>query len=285
VLGKISLKNSLVVDTNSSEGQFQIVVPGEQVITFEVASLDKQSWIRDLQDAMYQLTDPKGKQMSLTLSNCFEVARTIFFTSKKMQDREWQLVTANSEEVVFSHDDIILSEGNANNGFVYRITEGSARVEVVLATGKLVTINRLREGTLFGEMSMIGISDTSAKVVADSDTIKLKKMEASFVAGILKTDTSLATKFWRYLAGTLHFRLRTLPSAYKLAGDIKNEGIARFNDGSPSKAIKYLIEEGFLKNTPDSIVKFLKETPELSKAKVGEFLGERRYAEASFSAL
>ncbi len=43
------------------------------------------------------------------------------------------------------------------------------------------------------------------------------------------------------------------------------------------KAIKYLIEEGVLKNTADSVVKFLKETPALDKTKVGDYLGERVY--------
>ncbi len=173
------------------------------------------------------------------------LAKSLSSSFSRLHEREWQLLTTNSVELKVKKEELVLDESE-DNMHLYKVMSGTLRVEVKLATGKIVTINTLKEGAIFGEMSLIGTLETKAKIIADSN-VKLRKIEASFILGILNMDPQLAIKFWKSLASILYHRLRTLPSAYKIAGDIKNEGITRFNDGSPSKvptviAMSYYVE-------------------------------------------
>ena len=45
----------------------------------------------------------------------------------------------------------------------------------------------------------------------------------------------------------------------------------------PASGIQYLISKGIVRNTPESVARFLREQDGLSKLKIGEFVGEIRY--------
>jgi signal-transduction protein with cAMP-binding, CBS, and nucleotidyltransferase domain len=89
---------------------------------------------------------------------------------KKLKQREWQLLTTNSEEMAFKSGDVIFKESDEEY-CVYRIVEGSVKVEVPRSHGR-VLVNRLHPNAVFGEMSLLGKFDGRAIMTADSEEVQ-----------------------------------------------------------------------------------------------------------------
>ena len=193
---------------------------------------------------------------------------------KKLKARDWQLITTNAEEIVFRSGDEVLVEQDEEN-FVYRIVEGTVKVEVLRSNGKRVLVNRLHPGAIFGEMSLLGRYDSQAVMIAESDEVHVQRLEVAFLTGIFKLEPNVGARFYKHVASILSHRIKTLPSQYKIAGDVRNEGIHRFNSKSGKEGIKFLVEEGYMKNTPEAVASFLRNNPELDKGKIGEYLADR----------
>lgn len=69
-------------------------------------------------------------------------------------------------------------------------------------------------------------------------------------------------------------RHKTIPLK-DLSHDLKKRleiGVVKFNE-KPNNGISYLVDEGLMEHTPDSIAQFLLTTDGLSKTRIGEFLG------------
>lgn len=52
-----------------------------------------------------------------------------------------------------------------------------------------------------------------------------------------------------------------------------SQGISKFNSSS-KKGMRFLIEHGFVENTPEAVATFLRSVESLDKTAIGEYLGE-----------
>jgi CRP-like cAMP-binding protein len=107
--------------------------------------------------------------------------------------------------------DTVVIEENALGDALYVIAKGEVRVtRDINADGQhdaTEEIGRLKEGDLFGEMSLIDDVLTSARVSTVSACRLLKLPRAAFEA-LLATDEQLAIKIYRSFCRTLSDRLR-----------------------------------------------------------------------------
>lgn len=107
--------------------------------------------------------------------------------------------------------DTVVIEENALGDALYVIAKGEVRItRDVNNDGKYDAneeIGRLRDGELFGEMSLIDDVLTSARVSTVIETRLLKMPRAGFEA-LLASDEKLAIKVYRSFCRTLSDRLR-----------------------------------------------------------------------------
>ena len=107
--------------------------------------------------------------------------------------------------------DAVVIEENALGDALYVVAKGEVRVTRDSNNdGKHDAneeIGRLRDGELFGEMSLIDDVLTSARVSTVTQTRLLKLPRAAF-EGLLATDEKLAIKIYRSFCRTLSDRLR-----------------------------------------------------------------------------
>lgn len=170
----------------------------------------------------------------------------------KLTDREWQLLLTNSIDIIYKNNEIICREGfhkfedhdnnknNINDEFIYKIKRGKIRLVKEIKTKSnsslLFTMSSFENGTLFGDLSnFLGYyAFFNNSFVADSNEVVVSKLSISFLIKLFKMEPEIAMKFYINIAFYLISRLKTLPSSYKLLGDIRNEGILKFNE-SPKK--------------------------------------------------
>ncbi len=109
----------------------------------------------------------------------------------------------------------VVIEENALGDALYVIQKGEVRVtRDVNADGKheeSEEIGRLREGDLFGEMSLIDDLLTSARVTTVGDC-RLLKMPRDRFEALLKSDDKLGVKVFKSFCRTLSDRLRRTTS-------------------------------------------------------------------------
>jgi CRP-like cAMP-binding protein len=115
--------------------------------------------------------------------------------------RDWPLMSKGAKLVSFKKDDFILKEGNINRNF-YRVKIGSVRVEKARAEGKPVTLLKMSEGLMFGEISMLQASGIiSASIRANDDITELFELNANQLKKTLDEEQhELAERFYRELA-------------------------------------------------------------------------------------
>ncbi len=111
--------------------------------------------------------------------------------------------------------DTVVIEENALGDALYVIQKGEVRVtRDVNADGKHEVseeIGRLREGDLFGEMSLIDDLLTSARVTTVGEC-RLLKMPRDRFEALLKSDDKLGVKVFKSFCRTLSDRLRRTTS-------------------------------------------------------------------------
>lgn len=146
-----------------------------------------------------------------------------------MNEKEWQLILTNSRETVYKKGQVILREGTINDR-IFVLKKGRVVITKQFTNKKVVMWTMTDEG-FFGEQSLFGPSPLSTSVEADSDHVKIAEIETTFVTNLfrLPQQYAIAMKFYKNLAMHSVNRIRTFPSAFKLVGDVKNEGIVRFN--------------------------------------------------------
>ncbi len=114
-------------------------------------------------------------------------------------------------EYVDVPEETVVIEENALGDALYVIAKGEVRItRDVNADGRhgaTEEIGRLREGELFGEMSLIDDVLTSARVTTIT-TCRLLKVPRPAFEALLEADVHLAVKVYRSFCRTLSDRLR-----------------------------------------------------------------------------
>ena len=121
------------------------------------------------------------------------------FLSLAERDR----LRAYGREQHFQPGGVILREGHRSHA-IYVLLEGRVVVQKE-HSGRAVVLDELRPGAVFGEVSYLDSSPTTAAVVArgEVDVFVLEDLDA-----ILASDPSLGCGFYRSIASLLARRLR-----------------------------------------------------------------------------
>jgi len=113
---------------------------------------------------------------------------------------DWKLILKSSNKLTFQKDFVIMKEGEEYQR-IYQIVRGSCVIE---KNG--VALRHLGVGEIFGEMSFIDCTASSASVIA-TDTVELFMIEGSTISKLLSLKPGLAGRFFKYLATILEERL------------------------------------------------------------------------------
>lgn len=147
-------------------------------------------------------------------------------TFRKLSLAERQALLDAGERLTFKPGEVIVRQGERLNG-IYVILQGEVRIEhgiqVVRQTvvkqkdgrdsvkeipGRLsVEVTRLGRGAIFGEMSFVDDSPTSAAVCAAGE-VEVAFIDGGKVRAKLDEDTAFAARFYHSLAIVLSGRLR-----------------------------------------------------------------------------
>ena len=127
-----------------------------------------------------------------------------FMDFLKQKDRD--VLIADSDVKKFQDRDTILREGQ-NNTTIHVILDG--QVSIVSRIGEHeMELHRLGPGEVIGEMSFIDNDPVSADVVAVGD-VTLQEINTDMIAQFILKDPFFFGRFYKALARTLSYRLRS----------------------------------------------------------------------------
>ena len=124
-----------------------------------------------------------------------------------MSEEDWKLILEKSNIVVFKKGCFVLDYGARNENF-YKIKSGQA---VVSLNGNI--LQKLSEGDIFGDMSLLGENTSSASVVCASEC-EIYVIENKVIWKILDLRKDIGCKLFKGLAFELSRRLRNADSKY-----------------------------------------------------------------------
>jgi len=186
----------------------------------------------------YDSLDSTTTQENLRRSQSFEKGKPSEEEVQKklgqpteLNERDWSLILAGANPEQFQKDDLIVQEGTYNR-CIYRIKKGTVRVERV-ENGRTVILTTMNPGQMFGEMSVLTQSKTSATIRADASPTEIFVTEVTFMNRLFQTEPGMQQRFYKKSAMVLAKKLRELGSAKddkKDKQDNKNEQIAAENE-------------------------------------------------------
>lgn len=119
----------------------------------------------------------------------------------ELSDAEADAVLSHMRSVQARRGNVIFNQYEENGG-LYLILSGSVKISRIGRDGREVTIAILREGTFFGEMSLLDGQPRSATATATSATRLLVLERDSFLRGVLPM-TGIVAKMLRELSKRL----------------------------------------------------------------------------------
>jgi len=134
------------------------------------------------------------------------------------------------EEIEFKKGAVILEPGKLSST-IFQLISGSCRVEITTNNGERVVVGTIKSGEIFGELSFLLGTVTSAYVVANS---KVSVVQCSWdnLATIISRKPSAAVAFYRNIALVLCKRsLRAERKAMNLTHEEKSVPVVRFKTG------------------------------------------------------
>lgn len=179
----------------------------------------------------------------------------------------------------------IITEGDSGDA-VYFILEGKAKVTLYGEEGREIVLAILKEGDMFGEMSVVDDKPRSANVEAITDIEALFISKTAFLE-YMSTHHKVYMRFFAYLTGRLRDATRkigglalldvcgriahTLIGMSKASEDQKvvsierptHEELAAMIGSSRevvSRALKKMTQEGYIKIEKDKILLYMTET-------------------------
>jgi len=134
----------------------------------------------------------------------------------KLSERDWTLLNPGSEVKKYSAGQEVLGLDVVNR-HLFRIKKGTVRVEKVI-NGQTVIVDKLKEKTMFGEISMLLRSEqctTTAAIVADENGTEVIKYKIESVMEMCRVEHALSEKLHKIIALKLSERLRNFGSNKK----------------------------------------------------------------------
>jgi CRP/FNR family cyclic AMP-dependent transcriptional regulator len=130
--------------------------------------------------------------------------RTPLFES--LSDEELAQVLVISNVVDFAKGASVFKEGDPGTAF-YLVEKGAVRISRITPLGE-EALTVLREGTFFGEMSLMDDSPRSADAKAHEGAVQLLEFRIDELKKLMEQETALACKMLWAMCRTLTGRLR-----------------------------------------------------------------------------
>ena len=128
---------------------------------------------------------------------------------KFLTTEDYNLLREKAKVAVYEKDEIIVREGESPQR-IYLLQKGMVRVEKA-SIGTGIAIAFLEPGDIFGEMSFLEETITSAKIVAQN-TVEIYIIEQNELYSLLISVPGLSARFYQSLAHNLSLRLRETTS-------------------------------------------------------------------------
>ena len=128
---------------------------------------------------------------------------------KYLTSDDYDLLLEKAEFAIYKKDQIILQEGG-NCQSIYILKKGLVRVERA-TSDKGVAIAFLQPGDIFGEMSFLEDTVTSAQIIAETES-EVFIIQKNALDYLLKSSFGLSYRFYQSLAHILSSRLRVTSS-------------------------------------------------------------------------
>lgn len=109
-------------------------------------------------------------------------------------------------EATYGPEEMVYQDGSAGDS-LFAIVDGQFLVRVSDEQGDEVDVARLRPGTYFGEMEVIGGFNRTAAIVSETDS-RCYRFDASALLDLLKRNDHLAAHFYRQISRGLAQRLK-----------------------------------------------------------------------------
>jgi len=128
-----------------------------------------------------QRTDLGSKQRQVKLTGKEDIS-----LHNEFSERDWRILLAGAKLVTYRKDEVVVMEGSQNNT-LFKIKSGYCNV-MIQREGKQIVVGDLRQGTMFGEMSVLLEKSgyAAASVIAASDKLEVWEIEAHFLHNILQ---------------------------------------------------------------------------------------------------
>jgi CRP-like cAMP-binding protein len=157
-----------------------------------------------------------------------------FWGAGGLTDSDWQVLLLGAQEVTMKKDEKIIEQGITNEN-LYRVKNGTIRVEKQLPDGSKKLLVKLGANETFGDTSVLqSLATATANVIADSEQVVLRVIQIDLVFEIFKNNPGLCMRFYRQMATKLAERLRNLHKAAPKKDDPKKEELKSDDNKSDS---------------------------------------------------
>ena len=102
-------------------------------------------------------------------------------------------------EKLYKKGEIIIRQGDTKDKFLYWVTKGKLLVQKVV-NGNVINCGYLREGDIFGEISMIIGTERAATVMAAEDGVLVQQLDKKSFFELIKKDQEIVWKVLTNLA-------------------------------------------------------------------------------------
>ncbi len=102
-------------------------------------------------------------------------------------------------EIALKKGALVIKQGDGSDRFLYIVKKGKLSVQRTV-NGSIIKCGQLREGDIFGEVSMITGAVRAATVMAAEDGVEVLQVDKSAFFAMIKQDPEIAWKVLTNLA-------------------------------------------------------------------------------------
>lgn len=126
-----------------------------------------------------------------------------------LMSEDWELLLQDAVLKHYKYDEFVIREGEKSAQNLYQIARGKCRIQQQRPEDdSIVTIGLIGAGEVFGEISLLRKSSTTASVISDDPAgVDIYIIKGSDIARLCQARTGFPVRFFKYLATILSIRL------------------------------------------------------------------------------
>jgi len=122
-------------------------------------------------------------------------------------ENDWKYLLKGTRSLTFKKDEVIISEGKESVG-LFQLCRGECRIVQPDSNKVLGYISAEDDDPLLGEISFLEGRLSTAWVIADSEEVVVRVLEAYYLNVLFQLYPHIAPRFYRYLAEVLYNRIK-----------------------------------------------------------------------------